>query len=45
MRGYDKRLIAAAPAEQTKGLPEYADHASEIQAALADARIRQGGKK
>jgi double zinc ribbon protein len=37
---YDRRLIAADPAERAKGLEEYRDHQSDILNALAEARRR-----
>jgi Double zinc ribbon len=37
-RRYLDRLAKAAPAEEAKKLPEYQDHADDIQAALAQAR-------
>ena len=39
-RRYLDRLAKAAPAEQAKKLPEYRDHDTDIQAALAEARKR-----
>jgi hypothetical protein len=37
-RAYDRRLVAAEPAERRKGLPEYERHASDIDEALRTAR-------
>ncbi|MGQ0713840.1 MAG: zinc ribbon domain-containing protein [Gemmatimonadaceae bacterium] len=38
-RGYERRLIAAEPAERRRGLPEYARHRADIDAALDVARV------
>ena len=35
--GYERRLLAAAPAERAKALPEYEAHATELQKAIDDA--------
>lgn len=35
---YAKRLVAAAPAERAKNLPEYERHAADLDQALAEAR-------
>ena len=40
-RGYNRRLLAAAPAELKKNLPEYARHRNDIEAALADAKNKK----
>lgn len=40
-RSYYRRLVASAAAERAKNLPEYSRHATDIDAALAEAR-RQG---
>ena len=37
-RGYYRRLVAAAPAELKKNLPEYARHRNDIEAALSEAK-------
>jgi hypothetical protein len=38
MRAFQRRLLAAEPAERAKALPEYTDHAADLQRALAAAR-------
>jgi len=38
---YEKRLIAAEPAERKAARPEYQDHGADIDAALKDARSRK----
>lgn len=40
--GYQRRLLAAAPAERAKALPEYAAHAAELERAIAEAQ--KGGR-
>jgi hypothetical protein len=35
---YYRRLVAAAPAERAKGLPEYERHRNDIEAALSEAK-------
>jgi hypothetical protein len=35
---YERRLLAAEPAERAKGLPEYQAHAADLQRAIAEAR-------
>ena len=42
-RGYDRRLLAAFPAEERRALPEYAQHTNDIARAIAVARERAGG--
>lgn len=42
-RGYYKRLLAAAPGETAKGLPEYTRHRNDIDAAIAEGRKVAGG--
>jgi hypothetical protein len=37
-RGYYRRLVAAAPAELKKNLPEYARHRNDIETALSEAK-------
>jgi hypothetical protein len=47
-RAYYHRLVAAAPAEEAKHLPEYARHQHDIDAAMAEARklgIAAGGQQ
>lgn len=39
-RSFRARLVAAEPAERARGLPEYADHDSDIRAAAQQARGR-----
>jgi hypothetical protein len=39
-RDYSKRLLAAEPSENAKGLPEYQRHQGDILEALAEARRR-----
>ncbi|HEX2778803.1 MAG TPA: zinc ribbon domain-containing protein [Gemmatimonadaceae bacterium] len=39
-RGYDRRLLAALPAEQKQSLPEYGQHANDIARAVEQARGR-----
>jgi hypothetical protein len=39
-RDYLQRLVAAAPAERAKNLPDYQAHANDIDAALAEANRR-----
>ena len=38
---FERRLLAAEAAERASGLPEYRDHAQEIDMALTDARSRK----
>jgi hypothetical protein len=40
-RTFEHRLLAAAPTEQRKNLPEYRDHRGDLDAALAEARRAQ----
>lgn len=43
-RGFYRRLVAAAPAETTKALPEYTRHRTDIDAGLAEAkRVKTSG--
>ena len=37
--GFERRLVAAAPAERRRALPEYVRHAADIDAALVVARV------
>jgi hypothetical protein len=39
-RAFDRRLLAAEPGERRKGLPEYAQHRNDIEAATAAAKRR-----
>jgi hypothetical protein len=41
VRGFERRLLQAAPAEQQKQLPEYATHKLEITNALGEAGKRR----
>ena len=42
-RGYYRRLLVAAPGETAKGLPEYARHRNDIDAAIAEGKKLAGG--
>lgn len=41
-RGYDRRLLAALPAEEKRALSEYTQHANDIARAAENARVGSG---
>lgn len=44
-RSFERRLLAAEPAERQRGLPEYARHEDDIDSALAEARRTLGTRQ